>query len=255
MTRLRATLLIALLALLGGCGTTGKDPTAEWSAAQLYEEAKSALNGGNYEQAISHFETLEARYPFGRYAQQAQLEIAYAYYKFGEMDSAIAAADRFIKLNPRHPHVAYAYYLRGLANFDRGASFLDKIVARDPAEMDMASVKSAFDDFATVVRRFPESIYAADARQRTVYLRNVLARHELKVADFYLRRGAYVAVVNRCKYVLEHYQGSDAMPQALAMMAGAYERLGLPELAADARRVLERNYPGQAPADPDPAEN
>lgn len=255
MTRLRATLLTALIVLLGGCAATGEDPTAEWSAARLYEEAKSALDSGDYEQAISHYETLEARYPFGRYAQQAQLEIAYAYYKYGEMDSAIAAADRFIKLNPRHPHVAYAYYLRGLANFDRGASILDKIITRDPAEMDMASVKSAFDDFATVVRRFPESIYAADARQRTIYLRNVLARHELKVADYYLRRGAYVAVVNRCKYVLEHYQGSDAMPQALRMMAEAYEHLGLPELAADARRVLELNYPGQAPAEHQPAEN
>ena len=239
MHRIVLVLLAALW--LGACASTGDDRTAGWSASQLYDEAKSALDSGDYQQAIDYFETLEARYPFGRYAQQAQLEIAYAYFKFGEYDSAVGALDRFMKLNPQHPYLDYAYYLRGLSNFDRGASILDKVARRDPSETDTATIRTAFNDFSTLITRFPQSRYAADARERMLYLRNVLAAHEMKVADYYMRRGAFVAVINRCTYVIEHYEGAESVPQALEMMAQAYDRLGMTDLAADTRRVLATN--------------
>jgi outer membrane protein assembly factor BamD len=234
-----ATLGLALL--LGACSAFKEDPTADWSASKLYSEAKDELGQKNYEQAIQYFETLEARYPFGRYAQQAQLETAYAYYKYAEMDSAVAAVDRFLRLNPRHQHVDYAYYLRGLANFNRGTSIFNLVISRDVDEMDPAPMESAFADFSKVVKEFPDSKYASDSRQRLVFLRNMLAEYELNVADFYMRRGAYVAVVNRCTHVLTRYQGSEPIPRALEMLAEAYGRLGMEELAADTRRVIEFN--------------
>lgn len=237
-------LLLALLSL-SACSTLGgdEDETRSWSASKLYAEAKSSLDSGNFDQAIKYFETLEARYPFGRFAQQAQLEIAYAYYKFGEPDSTITAADRFIKMNPKHPYVAYAYYLKGLANFDRGASFLDKLMPRDPAEMDSAPAITAYNDFGVIVKRYPNSPYAADAKKRQLYLRNVLAKAELSVADYYMRRGAYLAAANRSKYLIEHFPGAKPVPKALLTLAQAYDKLGLPDLAQDTRRVLALNYP------------
>jgi outer membrane protein assembly factor BamD len=239
--RLTQLLVLGLSLLLGACASFKDDPTADWSASKLYSEAKDELGQKNYEQAIQYFETLEARYPFGRYAQQAQLETAYAYYKYAEMDSAIAAVDRFLRLNPRHQHVDYAYYLRGLANFNRGTSVFNLVLSRDVEEMDPAPMESAFADFSKVVKEFPDSKYASDSRQRLVFLRNMLAEYELNVADFYMRRGAYVAVVSRCTYVLKRYQGSEPIPRALEMLAEAYGRLGMEELAADTRRVLEFN--------------
>jgi len=245
-TVMRAVFFLLIALLLSSCASMETDPTAGWSAARLYSEAKDQLDRGNYEQAINYFETLEARYPFGRYAQQAQLEIAYAYYKYDEPDSAIAAADRFIKLNPRHPHVDYAYYLKGLVNFSRGRSFMDRFVKRDPSDMDPQPLMQAFNDFSTLVQRFPDSRYAPDARQRSVFLRNELAEYELKVADFYVRRGAWLAVAKRSQYVLETYPGAEVTPRALALLARAYAELGMTDLERDTRRVLEMNYPGYA---------
>ena len=240
-------LLASVLALFTGCASwvADEDETKNWSARKLYSEAKSSLNTKDYEQAIAYYETLEARFPFGRFAQQAQLETAYAYYKFEEPDSAIAAADRFIKLNPRHPHVDYAYYLKGLSNFNRGKSLVNRIIKRPPSEIDPGPHEQAFKDFSTLVQRFPDSGYAPDARQRMIYLRNVLADYELNVADFYLRRGAYVAAANRCKYMIEHYQGAQSMPRALSMLAEAYTKLGMTDLAEDTQRVLQHNFPQQ----------
>lgn len=240
---MRAVFVLIAVSLLSACASLQSDPTADWSAARLYSEAKDQLENGNYEQSINYFETLEARYPFGRYAQQAQLEIAYAYYKYDEPDSAIAAADRFIKLNPRHPHVDYAYYLKGLVNFNRGRSFMDRFIKRDPSDMDPQPLTQAFNDFSTLVQRFPDSRYAPDARQRSVFLRNELAEYEIKVADYYLRRGAWLAVAKRCQYVLETYPGAEATPKALSLLARAYAELGKTDLERDTRRVLELNYP------------
>ncbi len=247
MNLLQRSLFAGMLASLSACASLQDDPTKDWPAEKLYEEARQALDRGYYEMAIEHYGTLEARFPFGRYAQQAQIESAYAYYKSSQPDSAIAAADRFIKLNPRHEHVDYAYYLKGLANFERTKGYFDFIIASDPSENDPTPLLRAFDDFGYLVRNYPNSRYAEDARQRMVYLRNELAEHELDVADYYLRRGAWVAAANRARYVVEHYQGAELMPKALSTMIFTYRKLGLNDLADDATRVLELNFPEHAP--------
>ncbi|MBI5041890.1 MAG: outer membrane protein assembly factor BamD [Gammaproteobacteria bacterium] len=240
-----ATILLVLVGLLGGCSLLPDqiDETKDWSAQKLYSEAKSSLDESDWERSIDLFEKLEARYPFGRYAQQALLESAYAYYKFDEPESAIASVDRFIKTYPRHPNLDYAYYLRGLVNFNRGDSLIDRVAPRDPSERDAGAARQAYFDFAELVKRFPKSRYAEDAGQRMVYLRNNLAQYEMHVADYYMRRGAYVAAANRAKQVIESYEGTPAVPVALETLVQAYRKLGLDDLAADAERVLKLNYP------------
>jgi len=239
--------LALLLLVTSGCSLLPEqiDKTKDWSANRLYSAAKEELSQKNYEQAIKYFESLEARYPFGKYAQQAQLEIAYAYYKFDEPDLAIAAADRFIKIYPRHQHVDYAWYLKGLVNFNRGKGLIDRVLPQDPTERDTFTMQASYDDFSQLVQRYPDSVYTRDAGQRMIYLRNSLAEHELHVADYYMRRKAYVAVVNRCKYVVENYQRTPAVPDALVYMVRAYRLLGADDLAADALKVLRLNYPQQ----------
>lgn len=239
-------ILACAIAALGACASIDDDPTEGWSAGQLYDEARKALDRGYYETAIDYYETLEARYPFGRYAQQAQIEGAYAYYKYNELDSAIAAADRFIKLHPLHEHADYAWYLKGLANFDRTKDYFDFLIDSNPSENDPTPLIRSFDDFGYLVRNYPDSRYVQDARQRMVYLRNELAEYELDVGDYYMRRGAWVAAANRAKYVIEHYQGAESIPTALAMMITAYRKLGLDDLAHDAARVLRVNFPERA---------
>ncbi len=246
MNTFKLLTITCAMALLGACATVDDDPTQDWSGAKLYEEAKAALDRGYYQTAIEYYETLEARYPFGRYAQQAQIEGAYAYYKFNELDSAIAAADRFIKLHPLDEHADYAWYLKGLANFDRTRDYFDFLMDSNPSENDPTPMIRAFDDFAYLIRNYPDSRYVADARQRMVYLRNELAEYELHVADYYMRRGAWVAAANRGKYVVEHYEGAESMPAALGVMITAYRRLGLNDLAVDATRVLRLNFPERA---------
>ncbi|MGI9301812.1 MAG: outer membrane protein assembly factor BamD [Gammaproteobacteria bacterium] len=244
------TLALACLscALCACAGSPDSDPEGTQAAGELYREAKAALDRENYEIAVEKYETLEARFPFGRFALQAQLESAYAYYKSSEPDAAISNADRFIKLHPQHPNIAYAYYLKGLANFDRGASFLDSFLPRQPSDNDPSPLQRSFDDFAVVVQNYPGSRYAQDARQRMVYLRNELAKHELKVASYYMRRGAYVAAANRAKFVLDNLPGAESTPDALVTMVKAYRELGLNDLASDTLRILQANYPDQASA-------
>ena len=240
-------LLIAVFIL--GCATTDEDELAKLSANELYDRAKTALNSGDYETAINTFEKLEARFPFGKYAQQAQLEIAYAYYKFEEPDSAIAAADRFIRNNPGSPHLDYAYYLKGLTNYSRGASIMDRMAPREPSERDTRALREAFNDFSQLVKKFPDSRYTNDALQRLIYLHNQLAKYEIHVAEYYMKRGAYVAAANRAKYVVENYQRTPAAQEALQVLIRAYSKMGMNELANDAKRVLELNTPArQTPA-------
>jgi outer membrane protein assembly factor BamD len=240
-----ATLVLVVVSWLSGCALLPDqiDETKDWSAQKLYSEATSNISEADWEGAIDLFEKLEARYPFGRYAQQALLESAYAYYKYNEPESAISAIDRFIKTYPRHPSLDYAYYLRGLVNFNRGDSIITRVLPRDPAERDAGSARQAYFDFAEVVKRFPQSRYAKDAGQRMVFLRNNLAQYEMHVADYYMRRGAYVAASNRAKTVVENYQGTPAVPAALETLVLAYRKLGLDALAIDAERVLKLNYP------------
>jgi outer membrane protein assembly factor BamD len=234
-----------LLSTLFGCSWLPDqvDPTEDWSANRFYNEAKEALQDGNYQTAIGHFEKLQARYPFGRYAQQAQIELIYAYYRDGEPEAALAAADRFIRTYPRHPFVDYAYYMKGLINYSRDTGALSRLAPNDPTKTDPGAAKQAFDDFATLVRQFPTSRYAEDARQRMVFLHNNLAAYEINVADYYMRRGAYVAAANRAKYVLENYARTESVPDALAIMTHAYIKLGLSDLARDSLRVLQINHP------------
>ena len=233
--------------LLSGCAFfEEEDETEGWSQQKLYSEASAELRSGNYETAIDYYEKLEARYPFGKYAHQAQLDIAYAYYRFDEPDSALAAADRFIKFHPRHPAVAYAHYLKGLANFNRTLGFLARFTPTDTSQRDPGSALDSYKDFEKVVKDFPDSEYAEDARKRMLYLRNNLARHEIHVARYYIKRGAFVAAANRANYVVENYQRTPALKDALEVMIEAYTRLNMPELAADAQRVLAINEQNNA---------
>lgn len=247
MKTIQCLLILSIFTVLSACASVDDDPTTEWSAEKLYQEANDALNSKSYSTAIDYYTSLEARYPFGHYAQQAELDVAYAYYKSDQPDSAIAAADRFIKLHPQNSHVDYAYYLKGLASFDRTKGYFDFIIPSDPSENDPTPLIRAFDDFGFLIRNFPRSRYAPDARQRMIYVRNELAEYELKVADYYMRRGAWLAAANRAKYVIEHYEGCEDMPQALSTMIAAYRKLGLYRLADDATRVLRLNFPARAP--------
>ncbi len=241
---LLGALLAAALAL-GGCGMLPevKDETSGWSAQKLYAEAKENLNDGNYERAVKLFETLESRYPFGRYAQQAQLEVAYAYYKDNEPIASIAASDRFIKLHPNHPNVDYAYYLKGLANFNEDLGPLGGLIEQDLSERDPKAAREAFLAFKELVTRFPDSKYAADSLARMNYLVNALASNEVHVAKYYMKRQAWVASANRAKEVLRNYPEAPALEEALAIMVVSYDKLELTGPRDDAQRVMNLNFP------------
>ncbi len=245
---MNSRLLVAALAvaLVTGCSWFGdeQDLTKDWSAVRLYTAAKERLQNSDYEQAIGYYEKLESRYPFGPHSQQAQLDLTYAYYKNDESASAIAAADRFIKLHPRHPNVDYAYYIKGLANHVKTEGFMTRFITKDYSKRDTGAAIDAFRDFNELTRRFPNSKYAQDAAQRMLFLKNTLAMHEVHVANYYLGRGAYVAAANRARYVVENYQRTPAMPDALVILAKSYKVMQLYELSEDAVRVLELNFPG-----------
>jgi len=239
-----AILWIAVLSVLfHGCSSVDtRDQTKGWSAQKLYSEATAEMKSGNYENAIEYYEILTARFPLSKLAQQAQLDIIYAYYRFEEPKSALAAADRFIQDHPRHPHVDYVHYIKGIVAFNENFGLLERYLPINLEERDQAGAKESFRYFSELVEKYPDSPYAEDARQRMFYLRNNLAQYELSVADYYMRRKAYIAAVNRAQYVVQHYDRTPVVPQALEMMAQAYQHLGMEELAADARRVLALNY-------------
>lgn len=245
---MKLKVLLIVPFLLAGCSLLPQatDETKGWSAQQLYLAGKEELNERNFDQAIKHFENLQARYPYGRYAQQSQLEVAYAYYKDDEPLSAIAAADRFIKLHPNHPNVDYAYYLKGLVNFNEDLGILGYIAQQDLSERDPKAARESYDAFKELIARFPQSKYAEDAALRMRYLVNALAAHEIHVAEYYFKRGAYLATVNRAKIVLEQYPNTTATEDALGLMVRAYDALGMSELRDDAARVLQQNYPQSA---------
>jgi outer membrane protein assembly factor BamD len=230
--------------ILAGCGPAKDevDVTADWSVEKFYLEARAELDDGNYLTAIEYYETLESRFPFGKYAMQAQIAVAYAYYKFEEPDSAITALDRFIKLHPRHPAVDYAYYLKGLVNFERGGTILDVIVTRDLSEFDRNLLLRAYNDFKLLTQRFPSSEYATDARKRMIFLRNELARSDFKIANYYASREAWVAVTGRTRFILLNYEGTDVIKRTLELQLKAYQKLGLEQLASDTQRIITLNF-------------
>ena len=240
--------LLALLAatlFLGGCGLLPEktDETAGWSAQKLYGEAKDAMDQKTWDKAIKYLEKLEARYPYGRYAQQAQLDIAYAYWKNNERASAIAAADRFIKLYPNHINVDYAYYLKGLINFNENSGLLSALDAPDLSERDSKGTRESFDAFKELVIRFPDSKYTPDAQARMRYLVNSLAQYEVHVARYYMKRGAYVAAANRAQYAVKTYPQTPALEEAVFIMVKAYDALGMTDLRDSADRVMHKNFP------------
>lgn len=235
-------LLIATLALTAACSS--KQVIDEnLSEAELYQQAQEHLDNDSYTSATDTFKALESRYPFGRYAEQAQLELIYAYYKNQEPEAAKAAAERFIRLHPQHPNVDYAWYLKGLASFDQDRGLLARFLPLDMTKRDPGAARDSFNEFAQLVARYPNSRYAPDAKARMIYLRNLLAAYEMHVAHYYLKRQAYVAAANRGRYVVENFQETPAVGDGLAVMTEAYQRLGLDDLATTSLATLALNYP------------
>lgn len=236
-------LLLVVLLALAGCRKDELDEYDGKSAEELYAEAKTLLDKQNWQGAVLAYRQLQTRYPFGRYAEQAQLEMAYAQYKAGVPERALSTVDRFIRMYPTHPNVDYAFYIRGVTNYEQRVGFLERLMPERVRDRDQAAMLEAFQDFDELVRRFPDSRYAPDARQRMVYLRNNLSYYEVDVANYYLRRKAYVAAANRARYVLETYPGSPETNDALVVLHKAYIGLELPELADAAMEVLAYNDP------------
>jgi outer membrane protein assembly factor BamD len=239
---LLAALLLLTLVACGGLGSTD-DETLGWSAQKLYGEAKDAMNSKDWPKAIKYLEKLEARYPYGRFAQQAQLEVAYCHWKEGERASAVAATDRFIKLYPNHPNVDYAWYLKGLINFNETLGVLWWLTTPDLSDRDPRSSRDAFNAFKEVVSRYPDSKYAPDSAARMRYLVNTLAAYEVHVARYYMRRGAYLAAANRAQYAIKTYQQAPALEEAVYVLVRAYDALGMDALRDDAARVMRTNFP------------
>ena len=240
---------------LSACGIFGgggePEEPIESNEQAYYEAAKKSLKAGNYNQTIELLEDLESRYPFGRYAEQAQLDLIFAHYRAFNPEAARASADRFIRLHPRHPKVDYAYYMRGLSAYTRDLGLFERYLNSDRSKRDPGSALESIADFSLLLARFPNSEYAPDARARMIALRNQLAAHEIHVARYYLKRQAYVATANRGRYVVENYQETPAVADGLALMVEAYQQLGLTDLADQSLSVLKLNYPNYPALRPD----
>lgn len=240
--------IVATCFTLGACTTVfgGDDAEARrggFTEKDVFERAVRALEAKQANAAIEHLQLLEARFPFGAYAEQAQLELIYAYYLASSYEAATASADRFIRLHPDHPNVDYAFYMRGLIAFSQDTSFFGQFLPIDISKRDPGSAREAYAHFSELLLRYPESPYGADARQRLIFLRNLLARHEIAVANYYFERGAYMAATNRGRYVVENFQGSPAVADALAVLAQGYTLMGYHELADNSIAVLGQNFP------------
>ncbi len=244
-----ATLAMVLFAgALGGCSWLGitwgeTDETLKWDPDKLYSEARTELNNGSWKRSRELYQKLESRYPFGRHAQQALMEIAYTYYKEGESAQAIQAADRFIRQYPNHPNVDYMYYLKGLASFNDELGFLGQFLGQDVSERDAKAAREAFDAFKDLVIRYPDSKYTPDARARMIYLANSQGQAEVNVARYYFTRKAYLAAIQRAQTVVRDFQQTPATEEALSIIARSYEALQMKDLQADAERVLSLNFP------------
>lgn len=248
MTRLTLIALAFTAALLSGCGIFADKlgDKKNWTIEQTYKDAKQELDSGNYVGAIKAYEALEARYPFGRFAQQAQLDVAYAHYKNGDTAEAVAASDRFMKLHPNHATFDYALYIKALTYFKPDLGLFGDVLGLDVAERDPKALRESFEVFKDLVTRFPDSRYAADSRTRMAYLVNALAKHDVAVAKYYLSRGAYLAAVNRAQNVVQRYPQAPAIEEALMLSIQGYEKMGDATLAEASKRVLEKNFPKNA---------
>lgn len=241
--RVKHLLVISLIILASACSTSKEKVDERLTEVQLYQQAQADLTNKNYSTAIAKLKALDSRYPFGRYADQAQLELIYAYYKTADTEATRDAANRFIRLHPDHSNVDYAYYLRGLASFEQDQSFFARFLPLDMTKRDPGSARDSFNEFAQLTRRFPNSRYAPDAKVRMIYLRNLLASYEAHVGYFYLERQAYIAAARRGTYIIENFEGTPATTDGLAIMIEAYQRMGMTELANSSLEVLKLNYP------------
>lgn len=244
--KIRTLLLIPVVSLLlAACGTT-TDPADAYkgeSAEAIFQKGEKALRKKDYSEAIKRFEALDVQYPFGRNTEIAQFQIIYAYYKTGDYASAESAADRFIHAHPTNPHVDYAYYMRGLSNYYQNLGVFERIFSIDLATRDLTQIKKSFADFSELTTLYPHSQYAPAAHQYMVYLRNIIAAHELDVARYYYNREAYVAAANRANLVVRHYEGTPSVPEALVLMVKSYRQLNLPKNSDESMQVLQLNYP------------
>ena len=243
---MRLVLVVLFIAVAAGCAGNDEQDEVVNDITDAYEQAQKAIAANNYRRGIQIFEAIQARYPFSELSRQIQLELMFAYYKSNQKEQAVEAADTFMRENPIHPNVDYALYIKGLAYFEDEAGFLERRFKKDVTERPPKEVAESYSALRRLVDRYPASQYAPDAEQRMVYLKNRLAAYENHVADYYLRRGAYVAALNRAKSALEEYNGVGANARSLRIMAKAYDKLGMSDLAADARRVLELNFPEES---------
>ncbi|MDD9896958.1 MAG: outer membrane protein assembly factor BamD [Gammaproteobacteria bacterium] len=250
----KSFLYLFMVVAISGCGLFGDDEDNDEFAGlsteeQFYERALDQLNGQNFRGAITTYQALESRFPFGRFAEQAQIEIVYAYYRNDDMEAARAAADRFIRLHPDSENIDYAYYMRGLSSFVDGGGLFNRFIPVDHTKRDPGRAQESFNDFAQLLALYPDSAYSGDARARMVFLRNNLARYEVHVANYYLERRAYIAALRRAQYVVENFQGTPAVSDGVAIMVECYLRLGLNELADTSLALLRENYPEHASID------
>ena len=238
--------ILSICVITAGCSIFGGDEEVDnldTPEQEIYDEAIAALKVDNYPLAIEKLQLLEARYPFGQFSEQAQLELIFAYHKNSEPEASKAAADRFIRLHPNHANLDYALYLKGLTAFNQDKSLLQDYLPIDESTRDPGNALDSFNSFDTLIKRFPNSQYAPDSQKRMIYLKNRLASYEIHVARYYVRRGAWLAAANRGRYVVENYQETPLVPEALSIMVLGYTELDLPELAADSQAVLDANFP------------
>ncbi len=240
----RLAIIGLCLAVLSACSSTTKvDPTAGWSAERLYSAARNDMSSGNWSDAREKLKAIEARYPFGIYAQQALIDQAYVNWKDEEPEQAKAAIDRFMQQYPNHPGTDYMLYLKGMITFTPPSAILSEFTRQDPSERDPKGLRESYDAFMELIHRYPDSRYTPDARKRAAWLVNTIAENEVHVAQYYYERGAYVAAANRAQTVITDFEGAPIVEKALYIMMLAYEKLELPDLSADAKRVLDKNFP------------
>lgn len=241
---LQLTVILLFPMLILGCSSFEEDPTINWSAEELYINAKGRLDDKFYDQSIQLYKNLDLRYPYGPFAEQGKIDIAYAYWKMNDPASALMACDRFIREHPNHPSVDYLTYLKALVHFNDDKGLLGILVSKNLAERDPGAAREAFDILKGLVKQFPDSRYAEDAQLRMAYLVNTLAEHEISVANYYYRRGAYVASINRAQSVIENYPRAPASREALEVLALSYERSGLVESKQKVDTIIDINFPG-----------
>lgn len=238
--------LVAAVIAIGGCSSSPDDEDiilANRGADSLYQDAKQSMEVGNFNGAANILSALDSRYPFGPLSHQVQLDLIYSYYKVGKTDQTLATIDRFVRLNPNHSDIDYAFYMRGLTNMDSDSNLFQELAGIDRSDRDPSKSREAFADFRRLLEKYPDSKYAADARKRMVFIKNRLAKYEIAVARFYMRRQAYIAAANRGRYILEYYPDSSQIRQALEIMVECYDQLELVDLKANALKTLKLNYP------------